>query len=83
MSEKVLFEYIADDGEGSSHTRVSNELKFKGFPLKDFCGAFFFGDEGQALHNLKHNKRGRRRVRRTLDMFEDLYDEIFGEEDSN
>jgi hypothetical protein len=79
MSEKVLFEFIADDGEGNSETRVAGDFIPNFFSFAGHCGCHIHSEEFPKTSGPGFSRRARRRVRRTLDMFEDFYDEIFRE----
>lgn len=82
MSEKVVFEFIADDGEGNSETRVAGDFIPNFFSFGGHCGCRIRRGEFPKTSGPGFSNRARRRVRRTLDMFEDIYDEIFYEDQS-
>ncbi len=79
MSEKVVFEFIADDGEGNSKTSVSGDFIPNFFSFAGQCGCHTPSEKFPKTFGPGFSRRARRRARRTLDMFEDLYDEIFRE----
>jgi hypothetical protein len=82
MSEKVLFEYIADDGEGNSQTKMSGDFLPKVNFGEDHCGVVFNLDGDYPYQLPKRFNRTRRRMRKTLAMFENFYDEIFSDDES-
>ena len=79
MSEKVIFEFIADDGERNFETMVAGDFIPNFFSFAGHCGCHINSEEFPKTSGPGFSKRARRRVRRTLDMFEDLYDDIFRE----
>ena len=80
MGERVVFEYIANDGEGNSKMKVSDDFIPRILSFERFRGSVSHGDDVHQRFAVKVSKRARHRVRKTLDMFQEMYEELFDDD---
>lgn len=89
MTEKVIFEFRADDDESGWGFECGHGLDDLLGPEPSIlacCGAtgtpgMFHGGGLKRSHHFRDNMR--HHMRETLDLFEQMYDDLFGREESN
>ena len=82
MSEKVLFEFRAEENEDGYSVIVKHDKE----ALSDWCppirGHFFRSLKNDLMKGMRRHRRlSKRRMRRGLDFYERMYEELYGSED--